>query len=111
MKQIIEHIHCPVNGWDCPYYTDHNHPCRCTLANPMEECDDFATFWDEGDDYIDDDWVVVEEEQTAQPTLTDLLINELKEKGCEMGYNGSNWYSLATIKKIAKEIEERGNKK
>ena len=35
------------------------------------------------------------------------LINELKEKGCEMGYNGSTWYSLATIKKIAKEIEER----
>jgi hypothetical protein len=57
-KQIIEHIHCPVNGWDCPYYTNKNHPCRCTLENPMEDCDDFATFWDEGDDYIDDDWVI-----------------------------------------------------
>ena len=23
MKEIrIPHIHCPVNGWDCPYYTD-----------------------------------------------------------------------------------------
>ena len=58
MKQNIKHIHCPVNGWDCPYYTDENHPCRCTLANPMEDCDDFATFWDEGDDYIDDDWEI-----------------------------------------------------
>ena len=57
-KQIIEHIHCPVNGWDCPYYTDENHPCRCTLADPMKDCDDFTTMWDEGDDYIDDDWVV-----------------------------------------------------
>ena len=57
-KQIVEHIHCPVNGWDCPYYTDKNHPCRCTLANPMEDCDDFANMWDEGDDYIDDDWVI-----------------------------------------------------
>lgn len=56
--QIVKHIHCPVNGWDCPYYTDENHPCRCTLANPMEDCDDFANMWDEGDDYIDDDWVI-----------------------------------------------------
>lgn len=54
----IEHIHCPVNGWDCPYYTDENHPCRCTLADPMKDCDDFATMWDEGDDYIDDDWEI-----------------------------------------------------
>lgn len=58
MKQIIRHIHCPVNGWDCPYYTDENHPCRCTLADPMKDCDDFAIMWDEGDDYIDDDWVI-----------------------------------------------------
>ena len=59
-KQMVKHIHCPVNGWDCPYYTDENHPCRCTLADPMKDCDDFATFWDEGDDYIDDDWVIGE---------------------------------------------------
>ena len=58
MYKVVEHIHCPVNGWDCPYYTDKNHPCRCTLTNPMEDCDDFANMWDEGDDYIDDDWVV-----------------------------------------------------
>lgn len=54
----VKHIHCPVNGWDCPYYTDENHPCRCTLADPMKDCDDFATMWDEGDDYIDDDWEI-----------------------------------------------------
>ena len=58
MKTTIKHIHCPVNGWDCPYYTDENHPCRCTLENPMEDCDDFATMWDESDDYIDDDWEI-----------------------------------------------------
>ena len=58
MKQIIKHIHCPVNGWDCPYYTDENHPCRCTLADPMKDCDDFATFWDGDDDYVDDDWEI-----------------------------------------------------
>ena len=57
-KQIIKHIHCPVNGWDCPYYTDENHPCRCTLKDPMKDCDDFAIFWDEGDDYVDDDWEI-----------------------------------------------------
>ena len=58
MKQIIKHIHCPVNGWDCPYYTDENHPCRCTLADPMKDCDDFAAMWDEFDNYIDDDWEI-----------------------------------------------------
>ena len=52
----MKHIHCPVNGWDCPYYSDEGHPCRCTLSNPMGECDDFATFWDVGDDWMDDDW-------------------------------------------------------
>lgn len=57
-KQIVKHIHCPVNGWDCSYYTDKNHPCRCTLTDPIKDCDDFVTMWDEDDDYIDDDWVV-----------------------------------------------------
>ena len=52
----IKHIHCPVNGWDCPYYTDEDHPCRCTLEDPLKDCDDFGTFWEEGDDFIDDDW-------------------------------------------------------
>lgn len=55
------HIHCPVNGWDCPYYTDKGHPCRCTLENPIEECDDFASIWNIDDDYIDDDWIESEE--------------------------------------------------
>ena len=95
--QIVKHIHCPVNGWDCPYYTDENHPCRCTLANPMEDCDDFATFWDEGDDYIDDDWVV--------GGYADQLIEALKQKGCQMGYPNSKWFALSEIEKIAKEIE------
>lgn len=53
---MMKHIHCPVNSWDCPYYTDEGHPCRCLLENPMEDCDDFATFWDPEDDYHDDDW-------------------------------------------------------
>lgn len=58
MKQIIKHIHCPVNDWNCPYYTDEKHNCRCTLEDPMKDCDDFATMWDEDDDYIDDDWEI-----------------------------------------------------
>ena len=24
----------------------------------MKDCDDFASMWDEGDDYIDDDWEI-----------------------------------------------------
>ena len=56
MVYKVKHIHCPVNGWDCPYYTDNEHPCRCTIDDPMTECDDFASMWDEDDDYFDDDW-------------------------------------------------------
>lgn len=56
MKEIrIPHIHCPVNGWDCPYYTDEGQPCRCLLDDPYNDCDDFAAMWDADDDYVDDD--------------------------------------------------------
>ena len=53
----MKHFHCPVNGWDCPYYEEHpNHNCVCMLKNPMEECDDFASMWEgcEPDEYTDD---------------------------------------------------------
>lgn len=48
-------VYCTVNGVDCPYYKDK----KCLIENPMENCDDFATFWDEGDEY----WIEVEEEE------------------------------------------------
>lgn len=59
-KRIL-HIHCPVNGWDCPYYTDEGQSCRCLLDDPYNDCDDFAAMWDKDDDYIDDDWIENEE--------------------------------------------------
>ena len=40
-------VFCPVNGWDCPYYKEG----ECTIENPVEECDDFAFFWDADDEY------------------------------------------------------------
>ena len=50
------HIHCPANGYDCPYWKDG----ICGLwskkegyVDPYGECDDFAAFWDKDDDYID----------------------------------------------------------
>ena len=51
----MKHYHCPVNGWDCPYYTDNPQPCMCTLEDPFHDCDDFASMWDEDDDYVDYD--------------------------------------------------------
>lgn len=57
---MAKHFHCPVNGWDCPHYKDHdedpNHGCLCTLENPIEECDDFYAMWGDCDpeDYTDD---------------------------------------------------------
>lgn len=47
-------IYCPVNGWDCPYY-DANGCCMMFPdTDPIDECDDFATFWDKEDDYVVD---------------------------------------------------------
>lgn len=52
----MKHYHCPVNGWDCPYYKDEpDHPCQCTIdSDPFYECDDFASMYDEGEEYWDD---------------------------------------------------------
>lgn len=44
------HYHCPVNGWDCPYWNDG----VCKLDNPYDDCDDFASIWDEDDDFVCD---------------------------------------------------------
>lgn len=47
-------IYCPVNGWDCPYF-DANGCCMMYPdTDPIKECDDFAIFWEEGEDYIID---------------------------------------------------------
>lgn len=53
----IKHFHCPVNGWDCPYYKDSPQECMCTLENPYRDCDDFWSVWDgcEPEEYTDDD--------------------------------------------------------
>lgn len=55
---MAKHYHCPVNGWDCPYYKDEpNHPCVCTMEDPYEDCEDFNSMWegiDFKDEYTDD---------------------------------------------------------
>ncbi len=45
----MKKIYCPVNGWDCPYYRKNG---VCTIQNPIKDCDDFACFWDEDNDYF-----------------------------------------------------------
>ena len=53
----MKHYHCPVNGWDCPYYVSEKNgeSCLCTVDNPMQECDDFYGMWGDCDpeDYTD----------------------------------------------------------
>ena len=47
-------VYCPANGWDCPYY-DANGCCMLYPEfDPLKECDDFAYFWEEGENYIYD---------------------------------------------------------
>ena len=59
----MKHFHCPVNGWDCPYYKNtanvdgKKEHCLCTMENPYEECDDFYTAFGDNckpEDYTDD---------------------------------------------------------
>ena len=51
----MKRIYCPVNGWDCPYF-DANGCCMMYPdTDPIDECDDFAMFWEKSDDYIADD--------------------------------------------------------
>lgn len=55
-EKLFGHIHCPVNGWDCPYYNAKNGHCKMyPKQDPIEHCDNFAFFWDVEDDYIDYD--------------------------------------------------------
>lgn len=52
----MRHFHCPVNGWDCPYYMEETlidgkkESCVCGMTfdkmNPYYECEDFLCgFW------------------------------------------------------------------
>ena len=45
-------IYCVVNGWDCPYWRKDGTCSMYPEADPINECDDFAFFWNDGDDYI-----------------------------------------------------------
>jgi hypothetical protein len=39
---------CLVFDMSCPYFDDLT--CMCTLANPAEDCDDYAAYADENDE-------------------------------------------------------------
>ena len=48
-KHKGETIYSPANAYgDCPY-CDKNNVCR--IKNPMEECDDFASFFDSWEEW------------------------------------------------------------
>ncbi|MBR6552036.1 MAG: hypothetical protein IKT89_04255 [Clostridia bacterium] len=56
---MAKHYHCPVNGWDCPYYKNEQNGdfCLCGMKkNPYYECEDFRAEWDgyREADYTDD---------------------------------------------------------
>lgn len=50
MTCVTEHIHCPVNGYDCPYWQDG----ICLCEKPIDNCDDFASVWGDSEDYVCD---------------------------------------------------------
>lgn len=60
MKEKRMVIYCTVNGWDCPYWEKDG---RCKLGvSAIDECDDFATFWNPNEEFWD--WEEVEIEKT-----------------------------------------------
>lgn len=44
-----ENIHCPANGYDCPYYENG----ICYIADPITDCDDFWEFWESWKEWED----------------------------------------------------------
>lgn len=46
-KHNNETVYCPVNGTDCPYYEKG----ICYIANPIEECDDFGSFFESWEEW------------------------------------------------------------
>ena len=53
-----KHIHCPMDGWNCPYYAED----QCTINNPMAKCDIFtSTLDDEEDEKYYSNWGKSEE--------------------------------------------------
>lgn len=43
-------IYCPVNAYgECPYCDQCN---MCHVADPIEDCDDFACFFESWDDWV-----------------------------------------------------------
>lgn len=40
-------IYCPCNGTDCPYYENG----ICYIRDPMEDCDDWAAFWESWEEW------------------------------------------------------------
>ena len=45
-------VYCPVNGWDCPYWTKEGHCSLYPKEDPAEECDDFYSIWETDKDYV-----------------------------------------------------------
>lgn len=44
---MAKHYHCPVNGWDCPYFAEEEgHYCLCKMENPYDNCEDFYAQWE-----------------------------------------------------------------
>ena len=71
-------IYCPVNAYgDCPYCDQCN---MCHVADSIEDCDDFACFFESWDEWLNADDV----DPDAPETFAD---DEIRWAMDEMGYN------------------------
>lgn len=71
-------VYCPVNAYgDCPYCDQCN---MCHIADPVEDCDDFAIFFESWDDWYNAD-------QVDPDAPEDFADEEIAWAMDEMGYN------------------------
>ena len=85
---------CPSDAFDCPYWKEDG---SCKMADegkdPVWECDDAMSFWDEAEYEDDFEWFVWEDEKGNRYTVQELL---------EQGYHFINGKPVPPFDKIYK---------
>ena len=74
-----DYTYCPVNAYcDCPYCDQKS---ICHVDDPLEDCDDWGTFWESWED-----WLAADDVDPDTPT--DFAEEEIQWARENLGYPG-----------------------
>lgn len=62
-----EYTYCPVNACGACPYCDKN--LICHVEDPVKDCDDWAMFWGDWDEWKKIDWVTEDKDNFAQEEI------------------------------------------